>query len=98
MARMQEGRSAELIREAREALARFDVGRLEKIIVECGRLTDSEATSTDSGVQKTDFEAFAALLEMTKENMAIIRRARTSASVHLEYQPCPARAQVGLRY
>ena len=96
---MQQRRSTELVREAKEALARFDVARLGEILVESAGLADCEVISSDSRVSKdTEFEAFAALLEFTRENMTIIQRQRGSAGFHLEYQPFATRAQEGATY
>lgn len=96
---VHEGRSTGLIREAREALARFDAARLQEIVIESGRLADGEVLAIESRVSDgTELEAFAALLEMTRENITIVRRPGVSASFHLEYQPFATRAHEGATY
>lgn len=85
--------SLQIVREAVEALMRCDDARMEELARICeGWLRDlppcMESQSFNSAnVGSAEFERLARLLEVTKENLRIIRLPRPASIEPLEYIP-----------
>lgn len=80
--------SVELPREAREALARCDDARLAELLDLSEHLTEGSNTAKHlRRFDRAEVEAFAKVIEITKENMTILRRSWVVAPTRLEYQP-----------
>jgi len=95
----QELRSVELAREARKSLANCDDEILEELLVRSGDLADEIVKATHSrSFDRAELEAFGALIEITRENMTILRRSRAHEPASLEYQPFFTRFEDGAMY
>jgi hypothetical protein len=79
-----------IVREAMEALTKCDGPRLEQILCDCGsRISDRSVGSKGVNAEDIwcgDLEAFARLLDVTRENMRIVRQVLAS-NMPLEYLP-----------
>jgi hypothetical protein len=88
-----------ILREGKDALARCDRVRLEEIFVLAGALSQDDAMALHLQCEgRTDVDVFARLLELTKENVRVIRGSRHLRTVDLEYQASGRRALRGATY
>jgi hypothetical protein len=83
----------EIIREAARALALLDAGRLEELALSCRALNRESICaefSQDIGLRseiRQDLVVFGHLLEATRTNIGVMRRARRSREGRFEYSP-----------
>ena len=82
-----------IVREAMQALMKCDGARLEQILCDCGsrigdRSVGCERQSVNSeDVRFRDLDAFDRLLDVTRENMRIVRQVLQANNIPLEYLP-----------
>jgi hypothetical protein len=86
----------QMIADASLALARLDAETLEALAIACGtceRVAAEEATTRDGLALEATNAAnqmlvFSRLLDVTKQNLSVMRQATTSAYGHEGYGPC----------
>ena len=88
-----------ILRDGKDALARCDSARLEEILVHSGALSsDAGGAWHLGGEERAELDAFVRILELTKDNLRVIRGSRRFRPVELEYQPSGRRTQRGAMY
>jgi hypothetical protein len=100
---MSDGKTSQriqsILRAGKDALARCDSARLEEILIHSSALSDVAETAWYLESEKTiEVDAFIRILELTRENLRVIRGSRHLWPVDLEYQPSGRRTQRGAMY